>query len=128
MLALSAITRTVASRAPQSPSSFLPDPAATRPISTSGTPADSNPTVALPAAALPLAAVFAPWYGYDAAGECRGDLGSYYWNNDRNMTGVVDQPAPGYYCSANPAIIRWQLDLLADAGVQALFVSWWDGG
>ena len=44
------------------------------------------------------------------------------------MAGVVDQPEPGYYCSADPALIHWQLDALADAGVQALFVSWWGWG
>jgi len=77
---------------------------------------------------LPLAAVFAPWYGYDAAGQCKGGMGAYHWNNDPNMAGVVDQPEPGFYCSADPALIRWQLDQLEDAGIQALFVSWWGWG
>ncbi len=90
--------------------------------------ADADPVVALPTPTLPLAAIFAPWYGYDAAGNCPGGMGSYHWNNTGDMAGVVDQPAPGYYCSADPAIIRWQLDLLADAGVRALFVSWWGWG
>jgi hypothetical protein len=83
---------------------------------------------ALPASALPLAAVFAPWYGYAADGKCQGGMGSYHWNNTGDMAGVVDQPEPGFYCSAEPTIIRWQLNQLEAAGVQALFVSWWGWG
>ena len=76
-----------------------------------------------------LAAVFAPWYGYDpATGNCQGGLGSYHWNNDPDMTGVVDVPERGYYCSASPEIIEWQLDGLERAGVQTLFISWWGWG
>jgi hypothetical protein len=91
-------------------------------------PPSATPAPALPASALPLAAVFAPWYGYAADGSCQGGVGSYHWNNDPNMAGVVDQPEPDFYCSGDPAIIHWQLDQLADAGVQALFVSWWGWG
>ncbi len=76
-----------------------------------------------------MAAVFAPWYGYDPlTGNCQGGLGSYHWNNDPNMAGVVDTPERGYYCSADPEVIKWQLAGLERAGVQALFVSWWGWG
>jgi hypothetical protein len=76
-----------------------------------------------------LAAVFAPWYGYDpATGACRGGTGSYHWNNDPNMAGVLDTPERGFYCSADPNVIRWQLDGLHRAGVRTLLVSWWGWG
>ncbi len=86
------------------------------------------PAPARPAAALPLAAIFAPWYGYAVNGNCQGGMGSYHWNNIGDMAGVVDQPERGFYCSADPTVIHWQLDQLEDAGVQALFVSWWGWG
>lgn len=80
-------------------------------------------------APITLAAVFTLWYGYDpATGNCQGGLGSYHWNNDPNMAGVVDTPERGYYCSADPTIIGWQLAELQRAGVEALFVSWWGWG
>jgi hypothetical protein len=55
-------------------------------------------------------------------------MGTYHWNNGPNMAGVVDQPEPGFYCSADPAVIHWQLDQIEAAGVQALFISWWGWG
>ena len=87
---------------------------------------------ALDPASPPLAAVFAPWYGYDASGQCVGGLKSSHWNNDPNMAGVLDVPelAHGerYYCSADPVVIGWQLDAIERAGIQTLFVSWWGWG
>ena len=103
-------------------------PSAVMSVTVATRQAGSDGAGALAASELPLAAVFAPWYGYDAAGQCKGGMGAYHWNNDPNMAGVVDQPEPGFYCSADPALIRWQLDQLEDAGIQALFVSWWGWG
>ena len=59
---------------------------------------------------ITLAAVFAPWYGYDPlTGDCQGGLGSYHWNNDPNMAGVVDTPERGYYCSADHSPLAFGL-------------------
>ena len=54
--------------------------------------------------------------------------GLYHWNNGPAGWGVLDVPERGYYCSSDPDIIKWQLDGLERAGVQALFVSWWGWG
>lgn len=83
-----------------------------------------------PEAPMPtLAAMFLSWYGYDAAtGQCLGGLGSTHWNDTPNTGGVVDVPVRGYYCSADPEVVSWQLGVLEDMGVRALFVSWWGWG
>lgn len=73
--------------------------------------------------------MFVSWYGFDpATGKCAGGLGSWHWNSGKNLGGVVDVPYPGYYCSADPAVVDWQLAQLAKASVQAVFVSWWGWG
>ncbi len=110
-------------------------PAPARVASERGAPPDPDGAIPeatrsarLAAEPLPLAAVFAPWYGYDGEGNCRGGEGSYHWKNGPAGWGVLDVPERGYYCSADPEIIKWQLDGLERAGVQALFVSWWGWG
>ncbi len=92
---------------------------------TPSAPPSASPAIAN-AAPITLAAIFAPWYGYDpATGNCQGGLGSYHWNNDPNMAGVLDMPERGNYCSAEPEIINWQLAGLERAGVQTFFIGWW---
>ncbi len=101
------------------------------PLPAAKTPSATPPTSTAKANAAPiaLAAVFAPWYGYDpATANCRGGIGSYHWNNDPNMAGGVDTPERGYYCSADPDVIKWQLVGLERAGVQTVFLSWWGWG
>ena len=78
---------------------------------------------------IPLAAVFAAWYGYDAGtGQCAGGLGTTHWNDTPNTAGVIYRPELGYYCSADPTVVAWQLDQIEAAGISTLFVSWWDWG
>ncbi|MHB1134473.1 MAG: hypothetical protein ACYC4L_19040, partial [Chloroflexota bacterium] len=78
---------------------------------------------------VPLAATFVAWYGFDeATGECRGGLGSTHWNNSPNTGGVVYRPELGYYCSADPDVVAWQLDQVEAAGIEVLLVSWWGWG
>ncbi len=56
-----------------------------------------------------------------------GGLGGGHWN-DSLITAVVDEPAIGYYSSANESVIEWQLRLMRDAGIDAVFISWWGPG
>ena len=77
--------------------------------------------------------MFASWYGYDVAngsdvGRCAGGLGSFHWNDTPATGGVVYTPTLGFYCSADPAVVHWQLDQIQKAGIRALFVSWWGWG
>lgn len=77
----------------------------------------------------PLAAVFAGWYGFNhQSGECEGGIGSTHWNDGPNTGGVVYQPDPGYYCSANPSVIKWQAEQMTRAGIKVLLFSWWGWG
>lgn len=115
----------IPSPATPSPSSIataptIPPPAATATMVASPT----SPTQA----DVPLAAMFLSWYGFDAAGRCTGGLGSFHWNSGPNTAGVIAKPEPGYYCSADSAVVSWQIDQLEKAGVQALFISWWGWG
>lgn len=74
----------------------------------------------------PLAALYAPWYGYDyTTGDCRGGWDSMHWGT---FWGTVYAPETGYYCSADPNVIRWQLDRVQEAGIGVLLVSWWGWG
>ncbi len=91
--------------------------------------APSAPTGSPTSPEITLAAVYAPWYGYDSTtGQCQRGLGSYHWNNNPDMSGVLDVPERGYYCSSSAEVIEWQLDALERAGVQTLLVSWWGWG
>jgi len=66
-----------------------------------------------------VAVYFYVWYGEG--------LGGRHWN-DSAFTPVVDEPLIGYYSSLDPGTVEWQLRLLRQAGVDALFISWWGPG
>jgi len=58
---------------------------------------------------------FYPWY---SATHGR------HWNDTMGNI-VIDEPLIGYYDSDDPAVIRWQLGLIRDAGVDFIILSWW---
>ncbi len=47
-----------------------------------------------------------------------------HWD-DSIYTPVIDVPAIGFYTSGDDKVIRWQLEEIARAGIDCLFVSWW---
>ena len=51
-------------------------------------------------------------------------LGNRHWN-DSIYNVVVDEPLIGYYSSIDEEVIRWQLNLIKQAGINVLFISWW---
>ncbi|MFQ5947144.1 MAG: hypothetical protein ACE5NC_13000, partial [Anaerolineae bacterium] len=82
-----------------------------------------------PSSDPPLATLFAGWYGYDqSSGECLGGLGSYHWNDTPSTAGVVYRPFLGYYCSAAPEVVAWQLEQIQQAGIKVILYSWWGWG
>lgn len=59
---------------------------------------------------LPLVGIqFYCWYGEGA--------GSAHWNDNPRFGGVTDMPTLGYYSSSDGTVIRQQLALLQDAGI-----------
>ena len=78
---------------------------------------------------IPLAVVFGGWYGYDpVTGNCKGGLGSTHWNDSPDTGGVVYTPAMGFYCSADPEVVAWQLGMMQEAGISVVLYSWWGWG
>lgn len=78
---------------------------------------------------VPLAAIFAGWYGFDpVTGDCLEGIGSTHWNDTPNTGGVVHTPYRGFYCSADPTVVSWQLEWLDRAGVRAVIFTWWGWG
>ncbi len=41
---------------------------------------------------------------------------------------VIDKPFIGYYDSYNESVIRWQLELIKEAGIDFIVLSWWGPG
>ena len=54
---------------------------------------------------------FYPWYSVSM---------HRHWDNT-----VVDEPLIGYYDSYNETVIKWQLELIRDAGIDLIVFSWW---
>lgn len=78
---------------------------------------------------VPLAAVFAGWYGFDlVTGEHVGGVGSTHWGDDADPASVIHRPYPGYYCSADPKVVGWQLEQMWQAGISVVLYSWWGWG
>lgn len=57
-----------------------------------------------------VAVYFYPWYSSSS---------NRHWNN------VIDKPYIGYYDSYNETVIKWQLELIKDAGIDIIIFSWW---
>jgi hypothetical protein len=88
-----------------------------------------------PRPGAPLGVLFTGWYGFDhQTGKCIGGLGSTHWNDGPNTGGIVHTPlqqeheASEFYCSADPVRVKYQLDLMEDAGIKVLLYSWWGWG
>ncbi len=88
-----------------------------------------------PSPGAPLGVLFTGWYGFDhRTGECVGGLGSTHWNDGPNTAGIVHTPLQqehersAFYCSADPLRVKYQLDLMEDAGIKVLLFSWWGWG
>ena len=62
---------------------------------------------------------FYVWYSSD--GRHWGAPGDPQWS-------VLDVPVLGYYDSRDVEVIRWQLGLIREAGIDCLFISWWGPG
>jgi len=55
-------------------------------------------------------------------------LGNRHWNDTLEYGFVKDKPVIGFYSSSSEDVIRWQLSLIRDAGIDVLFISWWGPG
>ena len=55
-------------------------------------------------------------------------LGNRHWNDTLEYGFVKDKPVIGFYSSGSEDVIRWQLSLIRDAGIDVLFISWWGPG
>jgi len=65
-----------------------------------------------------IAVYFYVWYGNPE---------NSHWNNSIYNI-VVDKPLIGYYSSIDESTIRWQLNLIKQASIDVLFISWWGPG
>jgi hypothetical protein len=54
---------------------------------------------------------FYPWYSITQ---------HRHWDNT-----VIDKPVIGYYDSYNESVIKWQLQLIRNAGIDFIIFSWW---
>jgi hypothetical protein len=94
---------------------------------------------------VPLGVVFTGWFGFKHdTGEMIGGLGSTHWNDGPDTSGIIHTPyripgaigpapgnpdvGPSFYCSADPAVVSWQLEKMRQAGVSMLLYSWWGWG
>lgn len=78
---------------------------------------------------MPLGVVFGGWYGYDpVSGDCTGKMGSTHWNDSPDTGGVVSTPSIGFYCSADPKVVAWQIEMMQEAGISVVLYSWWGWG
>jgi hypothetical protein len=68
-----------------------------------------------------VGAYYYPWYGNS---DGSGGLGSRHWNDSAHGQ-VVDQPVIGYYSSMNLTELKWQVEMMEDAGFDFVLVSWW---
>jgi len=60
---------------------------------------------------LVVGVYFYPWYSISM---------HRHWDNT-----VIDKPLIGYYDSYNDTVIKWQLRLIRDAGIDLIVFSWW---
>ncbi|MEM1639197.1 MAG: hypothetical protein QXJ69_03865 [Desulfurococcaceae archaeon] len=62
---------------------------------------------------------FYPWYSPDGR----------HWDPSVDPSwAVVEQPLIGFYDSRDEQVIRWQLKLIRDAGIDFIAISWWGPG
>ncbi|MEM4670926.1 MAG: hypothetical protein QXJ84_00935 [Desulfurococcaceae archaeon] len=60
---------------------------------------------------------FYVWYSSDGR----------HWS-DSPVTSVIETPVIGFYDSRDESVIKWQLKLIRDAGIDFIVISWWGSG
>ncbi|MEM1832601.1 MAG: hypothetical protein QXJ97_13855, partial [Desulfurococcaceae archaeon] len=60
---------------------------------------------------------FYVWYSSDGR----------HWS-DSPVTSVIETPVIGFYDSRDESVIKWQLKLIRDAGIDFIVISWWGPG
>lgn len=66
-----------------------------------------------------VALYYYTWYGSD---------GRHWSDSNKTLVLFGDMPVIGFYSSINETTVKWHLELISDAGVDVLFVSWWGPG
>lgn len=74
---------------------------------------------------IPVGVFFYVWYGYNQTSNAwAGELGSSHWN-DGGAGVVLDYPIFGYYSSNDNDALKEQINLMKDAGIDFIIISWW---